>query len=428
MNESTILHGVPAAGELNRVPGFDPMKYLRKTVNDEGEPVMRMELRYQRLWFRLACPKGRMLLNPLRITDQLAIFEAKVFFHQDDATPASSFTSTKTAQETRNYIHTAQDEALTVALDNAGFGIQLCDVTQEPASSGSNPTVRPAQVNDAKQVKAAQSKNGANSSSDGQTPPNTASQAVQNPAAVVSAEAEEGPTPQAEPTPKPAPTGQAEPVHAPEPAPQSKTASIAQPAADAQAEASDNVEHFHEPVLNDQPADKEDGPAPAAVSAPVLSEGRNVSSVPQNNAAANNQQNVIAAVLNFPVVEETARTQDRDASDGASAPVNAGADVEPAGPSEAAEDDSDQAEVPAQVAPSYTADMTVEQICQVMTVEDARNVVVTKGTCNGWTMGQVADKRPSSLRFYLSGYGHCDNIQLAAATLLTKDLEQKKAG
>ena len=77
---------------------------------------------------------------------------------------------------------------------------------------------------------------------------------------------------------------------------------------------------------------------------------------------------------------------------------------------------------------SYTEDMPVEQICQLMTLEEARQVVVTKGTCNGWTMAQVAEKRPSSLRFYISGYGHVNNIQLAAATLLQQDMDLKKAG
>ena len=99
MNESTILHTVPAASELHKVPGFDPMKHLHKSTNDKGESVMRMEPRYQRLWFRLACPKGRMLLNPLRVTDQMAIFEARLYVNREDnASLLSSFTSTQMAQ------------------------------------------------------------------------------------------------------------------------------------------------------------------------------------------------------------------------------------------------------------------------------------------------------------------------------------------
>lgn len=41
---------------------------------------MKLDLRYQKLWFRLAHPQGRMKLTALRITDQMAIFEAKVFW------------------------------------------------------------------------------------------------------------------------------------------------------------------------------------------------------------------------------------------------------------------------------------------------------------------------------------------------------------
>ena len=83
---------------------------------------------------------------------------------------------------------------------------------------------------------------------------------------------------------------------------------------------------------------------------------------------------------------------------------------------------------PSQAAPSYTEDMTAEEICQVMTLEEAREVIVTKGACKGWSMGKVADQRPSSLKFYLSGFGQCDNIQFAAAKLLNQELEMKKAG
>ena len=83
---------------------------------------------------------------------------------------------------------------------------------------------------------------------------------------------------------------------------------------------------------------------------------------------------------------------------------------------------------PSQASSKYTNDMTAEEICQVMTLEEAREVIVTKGACAGWTMGNVADRRPSSLKFYLSGFGQCDNIQFAAAKLLNQELEMKKAG
>lgn len=81
--ESTLFNAVPVISELNRVAGFDPLKFLKKTARGHE-----LELRYKKLWFRLKYPAGRTRLTPLRITDQLAIIEAKVFFDKDDADPA----------------------------------------------------------------------------------------------------------------------------------------------------------------------------------------------------------------------------------------------------------------------------------------------------------------------------------------------------
>lgn len=92
-NKSTVMNNA-AVQQLRKVPGFDPMKLLRKTISVKtGHPVWKLDLRYKRLWFRLACPNGRMLLKPLRISDQLAIIEAQVYFSKDDSVPAASFTS-----------------------------------------------------------------------------------------------------------------------------------------------------------------------------------------------------------------------------------------------------------------------------------------------------------------------------------------------
>ena len=66
MNENTIIQSIPAANGLRSVKGFSPLRYLRKTVSEKtGQEVWRLDLRYQKLWFRLACPNGRMLLKQL---------------------------------------------------------------------------------------------------------------------------------------------------------------------------------------------------------------------------------------------------------------------------------------------------------------------------------------------------------------------------
>ena len=392
MNESTILSTVPAANELHKVPGFNPMNYLRRAVNDQGEPVKRLELRYQRLWFRLAYPKGRMLLNPLRITDQLAICEAKVFFHQEDTTPVSSYTAIKTVRETPSYIQAAQNEALKVALDNAGFGIQLCDVIQEPENSA---PALPIQENGGESEKPPQPK--AQEISAGHIPEEVqAATTSAPPVRTVKTPAAE------EPAPAPAPVPQTTPVT--EPVPPAQPEMVEAPAAPtAQTVPTDPPAPTAEPI-EEEPAP---APAPEPESTPVQMEQPEEPEADQHEEAteANGQQSSLLTVLNFPKqVEETPALQEAD----------------PAA--------ADQEETQAQAAPSYTDDMPVEEICQVMTMEEAGAIIVPRGPCTGWTMAQVAERRPSSLRFFLTQFSECSNSQKAAATLLIQDLEQKKAG
>ena len=87
-----------------------------------------------------------------------------------------------------------------------------------------------------------------------------------------------------------------------------------------------------------------------------------------------------------------------------------------------------QPETIPQAAPSYTDDMPMEEICKVMTLEEAGAIMVPRGPNTGLTMAQVAERRPSSLRFFITQFYECSNIQKAAATLLLQNLEQKKAG
>lgn len=67
-----LTQAIPAVQQLRRVQGFDPLRFLKRNANGGIE----LEPRYQRLWFRLACPDGKMLLNRLQITDQIAVYEA----------------------------------------------------------------------------------------------------------------------------------------------------------------------------------------------------------------------------------------------------------------------------------------------------------------------------------------------------------------
>ncbi|MCM1412169.1 MAG: hypothetical protein NC305_16730, partial [Lachnospiraceae bacterium] len=132
-NQSQCMYqSVPAAAAMNRVPGFEPLNFLRMAVSeDTREKVWRLDLRYMKAWFRMARPNGRMKLKSLRITEQIAIFEAQVYMDRSDEEPFSNYIAQCTAEEAKSgdYIRDAQDAALAVALNNAGFGIQFADLT-----------------------------------------------------------------------------------------------------------------------------------------------------------------------------------------------------------------------------------------------------------------------------------------------------------
>lgn len=336
MNENAIIQNVPAASGLHKVPGFDPLRYLKRTVNAKGETVLRMELGYQKLWFRLACPNGRLLLNPLRITDQMALIEASVFFDRADSTPAGSFTATGTARESANYIRDTQNEALSAALENAGFGIQLSDTVQVSGGNhGSAVTAIRAESPAPHNNPPAQVKN-----ESARTSQETSVETRQNVDAA-------GPQEQAEQNPV------------------QKTACIM----------------------------AEQQPEPSAVE-----------NDPNSQSKAQKSANVEVVDFLSQMAKHNTQMQEAPAPESST-------DGETAPP-----------------APSCPADMPVEEICKIMTLEQARAVVVPTGTCKGWTLEKVAADRRSSLKFYVYSQGTVDNLVKAAATLLWNEINQEKAG
>ena len=132
IKELLIRTNEPVA-ELNRVPGFDPVKLLQGALSSgkpaEGERIQ-LILKYKKLWFRLACPHGRIRVTALRLTEQMAIVQAEIFRDKDDEKPVSNFVASRTVHNTPGglYIQAAEYEAVDNALTDAGFGIQLCDV------------------------------------------------------------------------------------------------------------------------------------------------------------------------------------------------------------------------------------------------------------------------------------------------------------
>ena len=324
-NQEPMLYTTNAAvASLNHVPGFDPLKFLRRTTSRKTrEDVMRLDLRYKKLWFRLACPTGRLKLNALRITEKMAIFEAKVYRDREDAEPLSSYVANCTLDATPGglYVEAAQEEALDTALSNAGFGIQFADVSSESEEYDSEvPVGAKVEIEKPVQVKTETSK-------PTQTKVEVAKPVQKQPEAVDA-------SPQ-EPV-------KADPLDA---------------------------------IMAD------DMPVPEQVTAEVVEKPKTVvpESVQPAQTPAEPPQNVI-------VLEQ---------------------------------------EPPAA---AYTQSSPVEEIRQQMTYEQAQNVIVDCGTCKGWTLAQVADRRAASLRWYVKGYQGENNILRAAAAIIWDSLQEKQAG
>ena len=324
-NQEPMLYTTNAAvASLNHVPGFDPLKFLRRTTSRKTrEDVMRLDLRYKKLWVRLACPTGRLNLNALRITEKMAIFEAKVYRDREDAEPLSSYVANCTLDATPGglYVEAAQEEALDTALSNAGFGIQFADVSSESEEYGSEvPVGAKVEIEKPVQVKTETSK-------PTQTKVEVAKPVQKQPEAVDA-------SPQ-EPV-------KADPLDA---------------------------------IMAD------DMPVPEQVTAEVVEKPKTVvpESVQPAQTPAEPPQNVI-------VLEQ---------------------------------------EPPAA---AYTQSSPVEEIRQQMTYEQAQNVIVDCGTCKGWTLAQVADRRAASLRWYVKGYQGENNILRAAAAIIWDSLQEKQAG
>ena len=345
-----LTQAIPAVQQLRRVQGFDPLRFLKRNASGGIE----LEPRYQRLWFRLACPDGKMLLNRLQITDQIAVYEAQVFLSREDNQPIANFTAAvkKAQAPAGRYVQAAQDEALKTALDNAGFGIQLCEI---------NPSAAVDAQADGKQEVATGAVNRQ------ETAP-----AVNRTTA-----------PQRED-----PIGESHPVQA-VPTPQE-----VQPQ-EAAKMPNVNQQEVHTTQQTESVSDAMSllqalsGGAEASEPDPVMPQ--KAQEVPSETAE--------------PAVTERAETAQM---------VNPVVVDMPAAASTAA-------------APKYSDDMTVDEILSLMTEEEAAEMVVTTGVNKGWTMAQVSEQRPSSLKYYAYLCEDCGNIMKAAAMLLMGGSQQLKA-
>lgn len=141
MNEQTgtvtMYDTVEEIKNLNRVEGFDPRKFMRTLTGDDGTTKQYLDVVYRKLWFRLKNPDGKIVKKILKLTDQTAIVEARVYLRKDDAEEsyiASALAQKYFERESQfgpKYVELAETAAVGRALADAGYGLQFADLEGE---------------------------------------------------------------------------------------------------------------------------------------------------------------------------------------------------------------------------------------------------------------------------------------------------------
>lgn len=297
-NSAVVYNAESTAAGLNRVKGFDPLKYVRSTENGAV-----LDLPYQKLWFRLRHPNGKIRIFIKNLSEKIAAVEARVYFDRADSEPAANCIISGVDAEDKVSVAKAQHDAMEKALSDAGFGLQFISV---------NPSA----------VKAEEK--------------------------AVTKKAEKPKQPAKEVKPEKA----EEPVKA-----EIKTEAVKS-----------------EPEAAPAKAETEEAPP---VTDPLLTVVNNI----ENSSIKVDEQT-------GEVIEQQAAAEDEPT------PV------------------------------SYDKTTPIDEICAVMTLEDAKNYVIDGGPYNGWKVGTLAERRPVKvLEMIIEKYPTEDNILRAATKLILDSMK-----
>jgi len=379
----TMYEAQPAVSALNKVPGFDPREFMRKTVLEHTrQEALYLDLKYKKLWFRLAYPKGRIKKTALKITEQIAIMEAKIYLDKNDAVPISSFIAQRHAggRQGSLYIEAAQYAAENQALIDAGFGLQFCDISQGPDAEhfddgipvpAASLVMETSITVDEKQLGAVAG-------------PLSAEQVVNKTEAEV-----ETLQPQ-----------EVTPVQQAEPETATAASAILPGEPHAAIPATETVEEVPETLAFRQ---RDTALAPQIA-------------VPETVAVEIQDTQATVETPSQSVPPEAAENADagKPATQAVLEMITGGA-----------QQTTDVEAPPLNL--SYTADMPVDEILKQMTPDEAAAVIVDMGTCKGWTLAEVYEKRPASLKWYNNGYNGNNNILRAGAMIVLNNMAEKKA-
>ena len=134
---TTMYDRVDEIRNLNRIEGFDPRQYMRNLTGSDGTVKQYLDVVYRKLWFRLKNPDGKIVKKLLKLTEQTAIVEARVYLNKTD--PEDSYIASAFAQKFSNqdeqfgakFLELAETAAVGRALADAGYGLQFADLEGE---------------------------------------------------------------------------------------------------------------------------------------------------------------------------------------------------------------------------------------------------------------------------------------------------------
>ena len=134
---TTMYDRVDEVRNLNPIEGFDPRQYMRNLTGSDGTVKQYLDVVYRKLWFRLKNPDGKIVKKLLKLTEQTAIVEARVYLNKTD--PEDSYIASAFAQKFSNqdeqfgakFLELAETAAVGRALADAGYGLQFADLEGE---------------------------------------------------------------------------------------------------------------------------------------------------------------------------------------------------------------------------------------------------------------------------------------------------------
>ena len=359
-NAAYMYDEVEGIRNLNKVEGFDPRRYMR-IIGQEGQAgKYYLDVAFRKLWFRLKYPEGKIVKKILKLTDQVAIVEARVYLHRNDA--EENFIANALAQKYRTedgqfgnkFVELAETAAVGRALSDAGFGLQFADKEEDIDPEVTEAPFDPQLL----------SGNGI----DGEVLGEMLSGEDMMGGTVLPDENIPGQYGIEEYIPMPEEVGQA---------------------------------------MGMTPAMQQAGVAPTATGQTV--QGTAPTAARQTARAQQPRQ---SAQAQQPVQGMTPATQNRQ-----EAPKPAQGNQQPK-PAQAPAANNVPAGKTSQGTANIRKDMPVEQIYSMLNRDSAAAVVIPMGFNKGKTLGQVALDKPADLKWYVDSYGGPDNLLRAAAKFL----------